>query len=42
LAVRRTRNELHRLADAAATEVERWAGQPFAHPVRRELLPLSA
>jgi phosphoglycerate dehydrogenase-like enzyme len=36
-------NELRRLADAAADEVERWAaGRPFAHPVRRELLPLTA
>jgi phosphoglycerate dehydrogenase-like enzyme len=36
-------NELRRLADAAAAEVQRWAaGQPFAHPVRRELLPLTA
>jgi len=36
-------NELRRLADTAATEVQRWAtGQPFAHPVRRELLPLTA
>jgi phosphoglycerate dehydrogenase-like enzyme len=36
-------NELRRLADAAAGEVQRWAaGLPFAHPVRRELLPLSA
>lgn len=36
-------NELHRLADAAAAEVQRWAaGRPFAHPVRRELLPLTA
>jgi phosphoglycerate dehydrogenase-like enzyme len=36
-------NELRRLADAAADEVQRWAaGRPFAHPVRRELLPLSA
>ncbi|MFC5230048.1 hydroxyacid dehydrogenase [Pseudonocardia zijingensis] len=38
-----TGNELRRLADFAAAEVERWAaGQPFAHPVRRELLPLTA
>jgi phosphoglycerate dehydrogenase-like enzyme len=36
-------NELRRLADAAADEVQRWAaGRPFAHPVRRELLPLTA
>jgi phosphoglycerate dehydrogenase-like enzyme len=36
-------NELRRLADAAAAEVQRWAaGLPFAHPVRRELLPLTA
>jgi phosphoglycerate dehydrogenase-like enzyme len=36
-------NELRRLADTAADEVERWAaGRPFAHPVRRELLPLTA
>jgi phosphoglycerate dehydrogenase-like enzyme len=36
-------NELRRLADAAADEVDRWAaGRPFAHPVRRELLPLTA
>jgi phosphoglycerate dehydrogenase-like enzyme len=36
-------NELHRLADAAAEEVQRWAaGRPFAHPVRRELLSLTA
>jgi phosphoglycerate dehydrogenase-like enzyme len=36
-------NELRRLADSAADEVQRWAaGRPFAHPVRRELLPLSA
>jgi phosphoglycerate dehydrogenase-like enzyme len=36
-------NELRRLADAAAAEVQRWAaGRPFAHPVRRELLPLTA
>jgi phosphoglycerate dehydrogenase-like enzyme len=36
-------NELRRLADAAADEVQRWAaGHPFAHPVRRELLPLTA
>jgi phosphoglycerate dehydrogenase-like enzyme len=36
-------NELRRLADAAAAEVQRWAaGRPFAHPVRRDLLPLSA
>jgi phosphoglycerate dehydrogenase-like enzyme len=36
-------NELRRLADFAAAEVQRWAaGQPFAHPVRRELLPLTA
>lgn len=36
-------NELRRLVDAAADEVARWAaGQPFAHPVRRELLPLTA
>lgn len=36
-------NELRRLAEAAADEVQRWAaGRPFAHPVRRELLPLTA
>jgi phosphoglycerate dehydrogenase-like enzyme len=36
-------NELRRLADSAADEVQRWAaGLPFAHPVRRELLPLTA
>lgn len=36
-------NELRRLADAAASEVQRWAtGQPFVHAVRRELLPLTA
>jgi phosphoglycerate dehydrogenase-like enzyme len=36
-------NELRRLADAAAAEVQRWAaGLPFAHPVRREMLPLTA
>ncbi len=36
-------NELRRLADFAAAEVQRWAaGRPFAHPVRRELLPLTA
>jgi phosphoglycerate dehydrogenase-like enzyme len=36
-------NELRRLADSAADEVQRWAaGRPFAHPVRRELLPLTA
>ncbi|WP_345606085.1 hydroxyacid dehydrogenase [Pseudonocardia adelaidensis] len=36
-------NELRRLADAAAAEVQRWAaGLPFAHPVRRELLPITA
>jgi phosphoglycerate dehydrogenase-like enzyme len=36
-------NELRRLADSAAAEVQRWAaGQPFAHPVRRELLTLTA
>ncbi|HLU55503.1 MAG TPA: hydroxyacid dehydrogenase [Pseudonocardia sp.] len=38
-----TGNELRRLADAAADEVRRWAaGEPFAHPVRRELLPITA
>jgi phosphoglycerate dehydrogenase-like enzyme len=36
-------NELRRLADAAADEVQRWAaGRPFVHPVRRELLSLTA
>jgi phosphoglycerate dehydrogenase-like enzyme len=36
-------NELRRLADAATAEVQRWAaGLPFAHRLRRELLPLTA
>jgi phosphoglycerate dehydrogenase-like enzyme len=36
-------NELRRLADLAVAEVARWAaGQPFAHPVRRECLGMIA